>query len=395
MSVTNRSLIALALAMWLAPPAHAEDVKVRVVGEPDAQPAPAEPQADRESQSPANADADADTSFPRTGDHQLDYLLRERLELTDRQAAAVRPLLEAYRAQVKASREAVRDEVTDLYKQMGEARRAGDTDKVRELMRRSRDASKARRERLAQGRSELLTRLGELLTPEQAEDLTRLREELEGTPMGRARQMARSLLYVATRGVTDLTAAQRRRMIDAITLRILPAMKERAALAEKIAPLQAAATEAYVNKETDKAKALRQQIRELYNQANADAPAYARIAREEADKVLTADQRTARDRQQRAYQAKVASSWIRWATYRAEKVRDLTPAQQEKIRQLKSAAHNVLVTLETRDYKSRRELTEQLRKDVEAVLTDQQQKQLQEQARSPYARRGDRNTDGQ
>lgn len=375
-----------ALTGWMmASAALAEDVKVHVVGEGEPNPAPVTDSPKPTVAQPAPAAAD---KLAHSGDYMVDHILGQ-LKLSPEQIAAVNAVIKDHKSKTDA-------ELADLRKQLEEV--GAETRKAWMANKDNPEASARQREELqdryqalmaqlqkkmSSSRDDLSARLQAALDADTAARFKTMLEEFT-TPEGRARKQARNMVPYYTGGV-ELTEEQKQRIQTVLADKLAENYRKSAEVVEACKPLYEQQREAYRQNDTAKIEELRKQI----------AAAYAPLrenwteVQKAVEAQLTPQQQEQLTEQRRQRQATANEGWIRSATWRFKSVK-LTDQQQTQVKALSEAARKALddIPPDNRDYTQRTSLVQQLGKDIEALLTDEQKKELSNTSRRYYYRRG-------
>ncbi|MCG3178419.1 MAG: hypothetical protein BIFFINMI_00746 [Phycisphaerae bacterium] len=389
MNTFGRIAAVVAIALCLAGPRLlAEDVQVKIVGQPDPQVNPdAPPQTPPAPTTPEGPKpATGDKAF-KTGDYGLDFAM-PRLNLTEEQKAKFAPLLEKFAADAAKAQAEFQAQGKDLFTRMEEARKKGDEQTRQELMKQWRELGARHYASSAETRKALLTAMIDsgMLSAVQAEELRMMIEETSGSLAGRAMTMARSTLMMQTRGL-QLDDALRQRMIKALTPRYETELRKQAEINEKTQPLYDQLRAVYEKKDKEKMDQLYAEIRKL-SQPMDWATIYRESAKEIVDMLPPEQQATLKElRHQES--AKAADQYVNYAVTPYGKLK-LTEEQSRKLNELSDAARQAMADLDLMDYAGRSELTGQLQRDLWQTLTPEQQKELGKAA--GYYYRGRRGT---
>ncbi|MCG3178418.1 MAG: hypothetical protein BIFFINMI_00745 [Phycisphaerae bacterium] len=374
----NRSMLVLTLAlaatMVLAGVGTlmAEDVQVKVIT-PDQQPkttdTPTTP-----TDKPATGDGNqANGNLVSSGSRRLDGMLR-RLQLSDAQAKAIAPTLQAYQDAREKESTDYRDKTGKLAQEWrDEAAKARQDGKeldpaVNQKYRQQMDDLNTQfRQQREKAFNDLTATLGSQLPADKVEQLKQLNAEAD-SPAGQA-QGAAGFAMRRFEGL-DLTDEQNAQIRKIITDRMASTFEQMQKNREQVDQLRSQIRDAESKNDQAAADAARAKLREL----TPDFGAAMREGRDAVNKVLTPEQQAKLQQREQEFTTQMNDRMLRGTVDSAKGLAGITDQQKKQIDDLADGAKGALAQLKPEEFQARRDLMDKLRKDISSVLTDEQKK---------------------
>jgi Spy/CpxP family protein refolding chaperone len=384
-------LAVLGLMAWLggSGAALADDVSVKVITPDKAPPPKATDPATPDPAKAAGAAKPADAL--QSGDRRIDGLLGG-LDLTADQVAKIQPLVEPILKDLKAGRDAVQKKQDELSKQIEQG---GDAAKpARDELDKLTNDSRAKRDEL---RKQLLEKVDPVLTDSQKTKLKEL--SASGQPTGPGGGPGRGNPLGGRGGFGGGASGVVSGMLDRAGIKLTDDQQKK--VDEKLAALVKDAG-AKFQELRDKMQALREKTRQAGGDADAQKELDAlgpKMMQQFADSIKTASDAVRElldPEQQKKFDdslAKVGQDRNRMTVdgmvRRADRA-GLTDDQKKKVADLAKAAGEAMDKLKSDDRDGRDQLQQQLTKDVEALLTDEQKTKFNDPRGGGFGRFGGR-----
>jgi Spy/CpxP family protein refolding chaperone len=359
-------LIAILTVMTLAllpPAAPAEDVKVDVI-EPDKRPDTAERTDKGDPADAPEARQDDDNDPVETGSRLVDRMF-SRLDLTADQAARINPMLTDYAARRQADIKGHEQRVAELSRQLRAAAENKDEETADKLRGQIRDVTREHYANRMKTFNEFVDQAADQLPADKAQQLKRMRDE-RTTTAGRARRGARMLVSRMADDL-ELTDSQRQQAEEMLAARMTRIMETQEQNGPRMRELWGELRKA--READDEARV--EQIRKELGELRTDWGKEFRQGREDLMKVLTPEQQAKLQKQEQERRDQRNRRSAEFATGPAKRLDSLTDQQRKQIESLEAAAIEAMGGQDM-DRDARRALTDRLRQDVVALLTEEQ-----------------------
>lgn len=356
MGTIRRALLSVAMVCVLCSFAPADDVIVKTV-RPD-------------SQSPASQ-PDENQLGPGmqqilSGDHRVDTVLR-LMKLTGDEMAKVLVAVQPF-AKTHAELGKPIDDLRREYQAKVESAGPADAPAVRAMLDRLYAMMRERQAQADRDREKLVAAVVGALGQERGQAFRKLVEEHDPSTPAYARRMAAGMLPAIVHGV-ELTEAQKSKAIDLIQARQAEFRKQIAAANDQ----QVALEKALAEKPNDPDLLKRQSA--LLEQRQKESRDVAMATRSAVEELLTPEQRQKSAESRRKLAEASADAILRQVMAALSKTK-LTAEQAGKVKDLTTGARESLSKIDPFDPYSREELGKQLRRDIKAMLTDEQKAAL-------------------